>query len=208
MNHSIVVLDFETTGLSPSSSRVIEVAALRVDNGFVADSFVQLMHPGYAIPPFITSLTGITSAMVDGMPSPESVMPRLHAFIGGRTVVAHNASFDIRFLCAEMERAGISFSNQSLCTMRLARRLVPDLRGYSLGNLVDHLRIQLPRGEAFHRAMGDSMVTVELFNRLIEIMKDRHGIDSPEPGLLQALMSVPKRKVLKFLEMKRAGAAN
>ena len=67
MNESIVVLDFETTGLSPSSSRVIEVAALKVDNGFVTDSFVQLMHPGHPIPSYITGLTGITSAMVDGM---------------------------------------------------------------------------------------------------------------------------------------------
>jgi len=202
---SVVVLDFETTGLSPYDSRVIEVAAVRVEEGDVTESFVQLMHPGFAVPSFITALTGISTAMVAGKPSPEEIMPKLGEFIGSAPVVAHNASFDMRFLRAEMERAEIAFGNDSLCTMRLARRLVPGLRGYSLGNLVNHLGISLPRGEQFHRALGDALVTVELWKKLIAIIEDDHGVVGPDLNVLQSVMTLSKARVAKFLAGLRGG---
>ena len=102
------VIDFETTGLSAECYRVIEVAAVIVRNGEVADSFVQLMHPGHRLPFFITELTGITDEMLKGKPSPEAVMPELMRFLGGHPCVAHNASFDSRFYNAEMRRSGIA----------------------------------------------------------------------------------------------------
>ena len=88
MFSEFAVIDFETTGLSADYCRIIEVAAVIVKNGEVADSFVELMHPGCRLPFIITGLTGITDAMLKGKPKPEAVMPKLKDFIGDRHCVA------------------------------------------------------------------------------------------------------------------------
>jgi DNA polymerase III epsilon subunit-like protein len=104
----VVILDFETTGLSSDYDRTIEVGALLVRNHTIIDEFVELMNPGFAVPSFITSFTGISNAMLKGKPKPEIIMPKLLDFIGKRPIVAHNASFDKRFLMAELARANLS----------------------------------------------------------------------------------------------------
>ena len=129
----LVVLDFETTGLLPAYDRTIEVAATLLVEHQPAETFHQLMHPGTRLPSFITSLTGITDAMPRGQPRPEEVMPRLQEFVRGLPIVAHNAAFDRGFLRAELARAGLRLESDFLCTMRLARRLVPGLPSYRLG---------------------------------------------------------------------------
>ena len=103
----VVIIDFETTGLSPYYERIIEVGAVIVKGKRVIDSFSELMHPGRSIPYFITQLTGISNSMVKGRPSPEKIMPRLKKFVGDRVILTHNASFDSKFLYSEMERAGL-----------------------------------------------------------------------------------------------------
>src|SRR5476649_3060871 len=97
----IVMIDFETTGLSPDmGDRITEVAALRIAGGRVVDRYVSLINCGVRIPSFITGLTGITQAMVDGAPPVAQVLPRLLDFIGADALSAHNASFDEKFLKA------------------------------------------------------------------------------------------------------------
>src|SRR5450759_2269696 len=145
----LVVLDFETTGLTPAYDRTIEVAATLLVDHRPLETFHQLMHPGMRLPSFITSLTGITDAMVRGQPRPEEVMPRLQQFVRGLPIVAHNAAFDRGFLHAELVRAGFRPQSEFLCTMRLARRLLPGLPSYRLGALVDALQVNPPDARQF-----------------------------------------------------------
>jgi len=113
----VVILDFETTGLSANYERVIEVGAALVKGNKITKTFSELCYPGASIPYFITELTGITNAMLKGKPKPEKIMPKLHEFIGQRPILAHNASFDSQFLHAEMDRVGLEVVNPILCTM-------------------------------------------------------------------------------------------
>jgi DNA polymerase-3 subunit epsilon len=198
------VLDFETTGLSADCCRVIEVAAAIVRDGHVVDSFVQLMHPGHRIPWLITDLTGITDAMVKGQPRPEAVMPALRDFLGGRCCVAHNASFDAGFYHAEMGRAGIAHERTFFCTMKLSRRLIQDAPNHQLGSLVHHLNLPRPSEGSSHRAFYDTLLTVELWNRLDRIVSERLGGKAPDPEMYQAIMKKPKAIVWKYLETIRS----
>ena len=193
------VIDFETTGLSAEQCRVIEVAAVIVRNGEVADSFVQLMHPGYRIPSFITDLTGITNDMVKGKPKPEVVMPQLKNFIGARACVAHNASFDSSFYHAEMRRAGIAHERSFFCTVKLSRRLIQDSPNHQLGTLTSHLNLTRPAEGSCHRALYDVLLTVELWKHIENIIRERIGGKTPDHGIYRALMGKPKAAVQKYL---------
>ncbi|MFA4945304.1 MAG: 3'-5' exonuclease [Lentisphaeria bacterium] len=192
------VIDFETTGLSAGWDRTIEVGAAIVRDGEVVATFAQLMHPGFPIPTFITGLTGITNAMVRGQPPPEAVMPELHRFLAGHTCVAHNAAFDARFFAAEMARAGLAHERPFLCTMRLARRLVPEAPNHQLGTLVRHLRLETPAGTRAHRALDDVLMTVALWNHLAALVGERLGAPPP-PEILAALMKKSKAAAAAWL---------
>jgi DNA polymerase-3 subunit epsilon len=199
----IVVLDFETTGLSTEYDRVIEVAAITIKNKKVINTFIQLMNPGKSIPSFISSLTGITNEMVKGKPSPEKVMPKLMKFIGNRPVIAHNASFDKRFLLAEMERAGLSIENHFLCTMVLSRKLIPDAYNHKLTTLASHLNIKSTKA---HRALSDVHMTAKLWQHINTKVIDRTGIKKPDLALLTAISKKPKSAIEKYFErIRKAG---
>src|SRR6266851_9548710 len=118
-----VVVDLETTGGSAMYDRVMEVAAIRFENGVVQDRFQRLVEPGVPIPPFVTRITGINAALVRGKPSFDSLLPELRRLLDGAVVVAHNASFDCNFLATAFHRAGLPWEGERLCTLRLARRL-------------------------------------------------------------------------------------
>src|SRR6267378_3754996 len=122
-----VVVDLETTGGSAVYDRVMEVAAIRFENGVVQDRFERLVEPGVAIPPFVTRITGINAALVRGKPSFDSLLPDLRRLFDGAVVVAHNASFDCNFLGSAFRRMGLPWEGDRLCTLRLARRLIPGL---------------------------------------------------------------------------------
>ena len=147
LSTSVVVLDFETTGLSPrGGDRITEVAALRVRDGRVVDRYVTLVNAGVRIPSFITQLTGITNAMVASAPPVTRVIRELVDFLADDLVVAHNAGFDHGFLRAECARAGLADRDyRMLCTMRLARRLTPGLGSYRLSVVANAPRRHLPR---------------------------------------------------------------
>ena len=193
----IVIIDFETTGLSPEYDRIIEVGAVIVKNNKIIASFDQLMNPGFSIPNFITNLTGISSEMVRSMPSPENVMPRLKKFIGDRTILAHNASFDKRFLLSEMDRVGIKIQNRILCTLLLSRRLILNSASYKLSELAKILNF--PTGRA-HRALDDVKVTAMLWDHLHSIVSRSTGITNPDLDFFEKISKTPKKSVGKFLE--------
>jgi DNA polymerase-3 subunit epsilon len=203
----LVVLDFETTGLQPAHDRTIEVAAtLMVDHQPVA-TFCRLMHPGFALPSFITSLTGITDQMLRGQPRPEEVMPSLQKFVRGLPIVAHNASFDRAFLQAELARAGLRAESEFLCTMRLARRLAPGLPSYRLDALVDALQVRAPSARQFHRSLADVNHTVAIWQNLHARFTEHTGLDAPTVAVLATLMRKPKKQVPKYLASLQAAEA-
>jgi len=201
----LVVLDFETTGLTAAFDRTIEVAATLLVDHRPAETFHQLMYPGMRLPFFITSLTGITDAMLDGQPTPEQVMPRLHEFVRGLPIVAHNAAFDRGFLRAELDRAGLRLESEFLCTMRLARRLVPGLPTYRLDALVDSLEVRAPNARRFHRSVADVNHTVAIWQNLHARFSEQTGLHEPPVSTLGALMRKAKKQVPRFLATLRAG---
>jgi len=200
----LVVLDFETTGLTPAYDRTIEVAATLLVNHRPVETFHQLMHPGMRLPPFITSLTGITDAMLRGQPRPEQVMPRLQQFVRGLPIVAHNAAFDRGFLHAELARAGLRAESEFLCTMLLARRLAPGLPSYRLDALVDALQVRAPDARQFHRSLDDVNHTVAIWQNLHARFTEHTGLATPPVGVWRMLMRKPKKQVPKYLASLRA----
>ena len=199
MNEEVVVIDFETTGISPEYCRVIEVGAAIVNETGIIDRFSHLMNPGTYIPSFISELTGITNSMVREMPQPEMVMPKLAAFIGKRPLVAHNASFDSRFLKAEMDLAGIHLQPVFLCTLRLSRRLIPGLCDYKLGTIASHLGIGSRYITSAHRAMHDVEITSEVW-RFLKLAACRlSATGKADLEVLQTVMKKSKKAVPGFL---------
>jgi DNA polymerase III subunit epsilon len=158
------------------------------------------------LPSFITSLTGITDAMLHGQPQPEQVMPRLQQFIRGLPIVAHNAAFDRGFLLAELARAGLRAESEFLCTMRLARRLAPGLRSYRLEVLVDALAVRTPDARQFHRSVADVNHTVAIWQSLHARFTEQTGLAEPPVSVLGTLMRKPKKQVPNYLATLKAGA--
>lgn len=174
---TFTVVDLEMTGMEPSRTRIIEVGAVRVHGGRVAAEFQQLVNPGVSLPPFIVGLTGIQDVMLADQPDIAAVWPDLQAFIGDSVLVAHNAPFDIGVLnSTAMRLTGRELANQHLCTLRLARILLPELAKRGLEALTAHFGI--PHADR-HRALGDARVTVEVLFHLLEMLAARevHRLD-------------------------------
>jgi len=190
---SYAVVDVETTGGSfRTGHRVTEVAVIHLDAGRVSDSFETLVNPGRPIPRRIQGLTGITDEMVAGAPSFRSVAAELDRRLRGRVFVAHNVSFDWRFVSGELERSrGRALEGERLCTVRLGRLLVPGLKSHSLDPLVDHFGITV-RGR--HRAGGDALATAELLLRLFGIAESRGLLDRESLEIALGARRPRKRK--------------
>ena len=196
----IVMLDFETTGLSPEmGDRITEVAALRIVGGEIRERYVSLVNCGVRIPSFITQLTGITQQMVDSAPPSQRVVAELLDFIGGDMLSAHNASFDEKFLKAEGWRIGRPTGHCGLvCSLKLSRRLFPGLPSYKLGNLSNRLGIQF-RGTA-HRAEADAEVAAEVLLHAVRQLGTTHGLPQVAPDLLVSVNKLAAAKVPVFLD--------
>jgi DNA polymerase-3 subunit epsilon len=195
----IVMLDFETTGLSPAmGERITEVAALRIVDGRVAARYVSLVNCGVRIPPFITALTGISQQMVDAAPPAGEVVPQLIDFIGADALAAHNASFDEKFLRAEGERLGRNCGHAHVvCSLKLARRVFPGLPSYKLGQLSRHLGIRFR--SAAHRAEADAEVAAEVLVHIGRHLGREYGLARVEPSMLASVNKVAAAKVPAWL---------
>ena len=161
------IVDVETTGGSWSyGHRITEIAAVRVrGDGTILDEYRSLVNPERPIPAVISALTNISWDMVRDAPRFAEVAPDVARVLGGAVFVAHNAPFDWRFVSAELQRAGVPLSGRTLCTVRMARKLVPELRSRSLDSLIYFFNIPI---EARHRAYGDARATAELFRLLLD----------------------------------------
>ncbi|MGQ1784656.1 MULTISPECIES: exonuclease domain-containing protein [unclassified Saccharicrinis] len=162
------IIDIETTGGNFREGKITEVAIYLHDGNKVVGEFVSLVNPEQFIPPYITQLTGITNQMVENAPKFYEVARQIVDITEGNVFVAHNAAFDYGFIKAEFEALGYSFNRETLCTVKLSRKLLPGYKSYSLGNICHEFGIS---NDARHRAAGDALATVELF----EILLERNG---------------------------------
>jgi DNA polymerase-3 subunit epsilon len=189
----IVMLDFETTGLSPAfGDRITEVAAVRIVGGKITERYVSLVNTGARIPSFITGLTGITQAMVDAAPPDTRVVPELLDFIGTDTLSAHNASFDEKFLLAESARLGHRCGHANLvCSLKLSRRVFPGMASYKLGNLSRQLGIAFR--SAAHRAEAEVLIHIGKY------LGKAYQLQQLPPDLLVAINKIAAAKVAAYL---------
>ena len=199
---TVVILDFETTGLSPDvGDRAIEIGAVKIDGGVVVDRFQELMNPGRPVSSFIESYTGISNSMLGDARDCGAVMEDFASFIGGYNLVAHNASFDKRFLDAEFERCSLSYSGKFACSMLAARRLFQEAPNHQLGTLVAHMNI--PVEGVFHRALYDSEMTAKLWLAMLESLDQDYQQSAIPFELMQKLTKTPKRAVQDYLQRAR-----
>ncbi|MGO4911544.1 exonuclease domain-containing protein [Leeuwenhoekiella sp. W20_SRS_FM14] len=160
------IIDVETTGGGIKDNKITEICIIVLQNGIEIDRFVSLINPQREIPLYIEKLTGINDAMVADAPTFDTVAPAINILTKDCIFVAHNVGFDYNVVRAEFSAAGIDFNRKRICTVRLAKKLIPGLFSYSLGNLCTSINI--PHRDR-HRAQGDTEATVLLFQRCIEL---------------------------------------
>ncbi|UCH13969.1 MAG: GIY-YIG nuclease family protein [Bacteroidales bacterium] len=160
------IVDIETTGGSPATDKITEIAIIIHDGRKVTDEFTTLINPERDIPYYITALTGITNEMVADAPRFYEVARKIVELTDQKTFVAHNSSFDYNFIRNEFKSLGYKFQREQLCTVKLSRKLIPGLRSYSLGTICNELDIEI---HDRHRAAGDAMATARLFDILIDL---------------------------------------
>ncbi|WP_339719480.1 3'-5' exonuclease [uncultured Paraglaciecola sp.] len=196
---SLIVLDFETTGLSPDmGDRAIEIGAVRLEKGRVVERFQALMNPRKRISGFIENYTGITNRMLSQAAPCDEVMDAFADFMGDSNLVAHNASFDKRFLDAELSRISRNYDGQFACSLLIARRLYQQAPNHKLGTLISYRNI--PSEGDFHRALFDSEMTAKLWMAMLEdISQITTALEVPFT-LIQKLSKTPKKAVEKLLQ--------
>ena len=195
---TVIVLDFETTGMSPDrGDRAIEIGAIKLEAGEVIDRFQGLMNPGMRVNGFIENFTGITNAMLVDAPACEVVMGEFAGFIAGHDLVAHNASFDRRFLDAELARIGCDYSGEFACSMLAARRVYPRAPNHKLGTLVEYNGIT--SNGTFHRALADAEMTAGLWLGMLRDITARHEFANIPFSLMQELGRIPAATAPEFL---------
>ena len=165
-----VVFDIETTGLSPTNNRIIEIGAVRIKDGKIQDTFSEFVNPEVPIPYTITKLTSITDAMVQNAPTIEVILPKFLEYIGDASVVAHNATFDTGFIRENAKRLGLVFDSTIVDTMTLAHILLPELGKYTLDRLCKQFGVV---NEHHHRACDDAAATAEIFVKMIKMIKEK-----------------------------------
>ena len=159
----IVIVDVETTGMSPVRSRIVEIACIRIEEGKEVDRFVTLVDPEQSIPLTLQAITRISNEMVKGAPTFVQIAKRVEEIFDGAILCAHNARFDYSFIKAEMERAGLKFKKTMLCTAKLSRNLFKQHRKHDLSSLIDRHSFAC---EARHRAEGDADVLVQFLKHI------------------------------------------
>jgi len=195
---SIIVLDFETTGLSPNmGDRAIEIGAVRIVKGVITDSFQELMNPGRKVDPFIEQYTGISNHMLENAAPCSEVMLRFSEFIEDSNLLAHNASFDKRFLDAEFHLISKDYYGSFACSLLTARRIYQNAPNHKLSTLVDYANIDSTGN--FHRALFDAEMTAKLWLTMLEKIQIDYQLESIPFALIQKLSKVSKHSIGTFI---------
>ncbi len=172
LDDTIIVLDFESTGLNTATDRVIEIGAVKVVGGTVVDSLSLLVNPKVPLKEKIVQLTGITDMMLADKEGAETAIPKLMEFIGDAPIAAHNAAFDASLLKSELKRLGMSFSAPVIDTLTLARKMFPDMKSFKLSSVCKQLQVSLKNA---HRAVHDATATALCLTRMIRQLQEEQG---------------------------------
>ncbi len=165
-----VVIDVETTGLSPRyGHRVIEIGAVALEDGVVVGEFSTLVDAGVPVPYAVQAIHGITEEMLEGQPTPEQALPPFARFIRESVLVAHNAKFDIGFLNSEFARFHLNLNHPYVCTLEMSRRCFPRLPNHKLSTVFRHLFGKRYSEIESHRALGDARMVAAIFTHMREI---------------------------------------
>ncbi|MDP3311940.1 MAG: exonuclease domain-containing protein [Lutibacter sp.] len=200
------ILDIETTGGKFNEEGITEIAIYKYDGHTIVDQFISLINPEREIQPFVVNLTGINSGMLKNAPKFFEVAKRIIEITTDCVIVAHNANFDNRILTTEYRRLGYEFERETLCTVELSQKLIPDLDSYKLGKLCRTLGIPV---SSRHRAEGDALATVKLFKLLMnkdngkEIIKTAIKKEIPKkiaPKLQSLLENLPTSEGLFYIQ--------
>lgn len=165
MNRLFAIVDIETTGSHANANGITEIAIYIHDGEKIVEEYQTLINPQQEIPTFIQSLTGISNEAVKNAPTFEEVAPTIFSYLDDKIFVAHNVNFDYSFINHHLKREGFTLNSKKLCTVRLARKILPGFPSYSLGKLCRSLNIKI---ENRHRAAGDALATTVLFKMMID----------------------------------------
>lgn len=176
MLKSYIAFDVETTGLNPLENEIIEIGALKVRNGKVAERFMEFIKPTSSISPAITSLTGITNEMVAEARPRCSVVADFLDFCEDDVLIGHNVSFDYSFMKCSAAADGLPFEKLGIDTLKIAKKVHSDLDSKSLGSLCAYYNIE---NRAAHRAYHDALATAKLYQTLA------HYFEADDPKLFQ-----------------------
>lgn len=163
MLKSYIAFDLETTGLSPQEHEIIEIGALKVREGKVVDRFMEFVHPNKPITPMITNITHITNDMVAGARSCPEIIHDFLSFCEDDVLIGHNVMFDYSFVKCSAVREGLTFEKMGIDTLKIAKKVHPELESKSLSALCEHYKIE---NKAAHRAYFDALATAKLYQTL------------------------------------------
>ncbi len=162
------IIDIEATGGNSKIGRITEVAIYLYDGKEIVKEYNTLVNPERSIPIYVQRLTGITDKMVAKAPLFAEVADDIASFLNGSCFVAHNVKSDYSFIKDELQKAGIAYKSEHLCTLELSKTLIPEASHHGLGKICKHLEIEVPNR---HRASGDALATVKLFQYLQRVDK-------------------------------------
>lgn len=166
-----VAFDLETTGLNCERDEIIEIGALKVKDGKVTERFARLIKPKLSVPPEITAITGITNEMLESAPPVEKVIPEFVLFCRDEILLGHNVTFDYKFTKVYAKRYGLPFEKKGLDTLKIARKVLPELESRSLGALCEHYEIV---NQAAHRAYHDALATAKIYHMLAHFYEEKY----------------------------------
>jgi DNA polymerase-3 subunit epsilon len=202
-SETIVVLDFETTGLYPDKGdRAIEIGAILLRDQQIVDRFQSLINPGFFVTREIETITGITNVMLSDAPAAVEVMEKFVKFLDTHPLVAHNASFDQKFLQSELEHFGKRRPLNFGCTLQVSRRLYPDVINYKLETLVRYTGI--PATSEFHRALADAEMTAALWLKMTEDLVAEFGFEHITFDLMKKIGKMNKENAQALLRKEAA----
>lgn len=166
-----VAFDLETSGLNCEMDEIIEIGALKVKGGKVAERFNQLIRPKVPVTPQITAITGITNEMLENAQPVEKVIPEFILFCRDEIMLGHNVMFDYKFTKVYAKRYGLPFEKKGIDTLKIARKVLPDLESKSLGALCEHYEIV---NQAAHRAYHDALATAKIYHMLAHFYEEKY----------------------------------
>lgn len=190
MTTNYVCVDVETTGLNPKTEKLIEIGAVKVLDGQVAETFQSFLHPGRPLEARIVELTGITDEMLAAAPPAAQVMPKFAEFCGDLPLLGHNLIFDYSFIKRGMLNEKLTFDKRGIDTLKIARKYLPELESRSLGFLCQHFGIT----HTAHRALGDAEATVQLYEILQTMFYERAAAEESNVFAPKLLLHNAKRE--------------